>query len=80
MEKATFKQAGQADIIVLTAGAKQRPGETRVNLIGRNLKILKSCITESKDHGGIDCLVSPMKPEAILLLVANRNQLLLLME
>jgi len=28
----TFQEAGQCDIIVITAGAKQRPGETRVEV------------------------------------------------
>ena len=57
----TFKEAGQCDIIVITAGAKQRPGETRMELIDRNYKILDSCLNEMK----------PFKPSAILLLVAN---------
>lgn len=28
----TFEEAGQCDIIVVTAGAKQRPGETRLEV------------------------------------------------
>lgn len=56
-----FKEAGQSDIIVITAGAKQRPGETRVELIDRNYAILKSCIDGMK----------PFNPEAVILIVSN---------
>jgi len=58
---ANFKEAGQCDVVVVTAGAKQRPGESRIELIDRNHKILKSVITE----------MQPINPNAILLLVAN---------
>ncbi|CAG8526883.1 5079_t:CDS:2 [Funneliformis caledonium] len=57
----TFQEAGQCDIIIITAGAKQKPGETRVELIARNYKILDNVIGTMK----------PINPHAILLLVAN---------
>ena len=53
--------ASQADIIIITAGAKQNPGETRLDLVDRNFKILKSVL------GGMQ----PIRKDAILLLVAN---------
>ena len=55
-----LKEAGTCDIIVITAGAKQKPGETRLDLIDRNRQILNSVIL------GMD-----INPKAILLLVAN---------
>lgn len=58
---ASHKEAGQADIIVITAGAAQKKGESRTDLIGRNLKILSSVIEDMK----------PFKESAILILVAN---------
>ncbi|QDS68908.1 hypothetical protein FKW77_008063 [Venturia effusa] len=57
----THKEAGQCDIVVITAGAKQKKGESRTDLIGRNQKILKSAINDMK----------PFKEDAVLLLVAN---------
>lgn len=48
--------------MIFLTGAKQRPGETRLDLIARNYEILKSCITE----------MSPLNPKTIILLVANR--------
>ncbi|KAI8379411.1 lactate dehydrogenase B [Radiomyces spectabilis] len=58
---ATSQEAGQADIIVVTAGAGQRDGESRVQLVDRNYKILQSVI------GGMQ----PIRKDAIMLLVAN---------
>ncbi|KAI8379412.1 lactate dehydrogenase B [Radiomyces spectabilis] len=58
---ATPKEAGQADIIVITAGANQKEGESRVQLVDRNYKILQSVI------GGMQ----PIRKDAIIILVAN---------
>ncbi|GAB7327442.1 hypothetical protein MBLNU13_g11302t2 [Cladosporium sp. NU13] len=57
----THKEAGQCDIIIVTAGAKQKKGESRTDLIDRNRHILRSVINDMK----------PLKKSAILLLVAN---------
>jgi L-lactate dehydrogenase len=57
----SLQEAGQCDVIVVTAGAKQRPGESRIDLIARNHKILSSVIDGMK----------PIKPSAVMLLVAN---------
>lgn len=57
----TYSEAAQCDIIVISAGAKQRPGESRLELIGRNIEILGSVIGEMR----------PFRSDAILLLVAN---------
>ncbi|KAF2015840.1 l-lactate dehydrogenase-like protein [Aaosphaeria arxii CBS 175.79] len=57
----THKDAGQADIVVITAGAKQKIGESRLSLLSRNLHILSSIFQA----------MSPINPNTILLLVAN---------
>lgn len=57
----THKDAGQADIVVITAGAKQKTGESRLSLLSRNLHILSSIFSA----------MSPISPHTILLLVAN---------
>ncbi|KAG0005746.1 hypothetical protein BGZ80_005874 [Entomortierella chlamydospora] len=57
----TPKECGQADIIVITAGARQRPGETRDALVLRNEEILRSVLSG----------LQPIKSTAILMLVAN---------
>ncbi|EOA80987.1 hypothetical protein ACJQWK_09989 [Exserohilum turcicum] len=57
----THADAGQADIVVITAGAKQKTGESRLSLLSRNLHILES----------IFAAMAPINPHTILLLVAN---------
>eukprot|EP00892_Ulva_mutabilis_P000372 jgi/Ulvmu1/10335/UM061_0018.1 len=57
----TLQEAGQCDIVVITAGAKQREGESRVQLIDRNFEILKSVV------GGM----RPLKPSTKIVVVAN---------
>ncbi|KAF9936466.1 hypothetical protein BGZ67_002367 [Mortierella alpina] len=57
----TPKECGQADIIVITAGARQKPNETRDELVVRNEDILRSVLDG----------LQPIKPSAILVLVAN---------
>ncbi|KAF2854568.1 l-lactate dehydrogenase-like protein [Plenodomus tracheiphilus IPT5] len=58
---ATHQEAGQADIVVITAGAKQKTGESRLSLLSRNLHILESIFSS----------MAPISPHTILLLVAN---------
>ncbi|KAK3836778.1 MAG: lactate dehydrogenase A [Linnemannia gamsii] len=57
----TPKECGQADIIVITAGARQKPGESRDELVLRNEDILRSVLDG----------LQPIKKSAILMLVAN---------
>ncbi|MCI8422737.1 MAG: L-lactate dehydrogenase [Lawsonibacter sp.] len=47
-------------LVVLTAGANQKPGETRLDLIGRNTAILQSIIAEitARDFKGILLVVA----------------------
>lgn len=39
-----YADAAGADVVVITAGAAQKPGETRLELVDRNIAILKSII------------------------------------
>jgi len=55
------RAAGQAEIIIVSAGAKQKPGETRLGLIEKNVHVLRSVIES----------MQPIRPDAILLLVSN---------
>jgi L-lactate dehydrogenase len=58
---ANFKDAAQADIIILTAGAAQKPGETRLDLVNKNKAICRSVFKE----------IGKIKPTAIIIVVAN---------
>lgn len=62
-----------AAIIVITAGANQKPDETRLDLIKKNAAIMKSIVGEIKkrDFGGILLIVS--NPVDILTLIALKE-------
>ena len=43
---ADYSDAHDADIVVITAGAAQKPGETRLDLVHKNLKINRALVKE----------------------------------
>lgn len=49
------------DLVIITAGASQKPGETRLDLVGRNVAIFKGLVSDIVKY----C------PDAILLIVSN---------
>lgn len=56
----TYKDAKDCDIVVITAGAAQKPGETRMDLIKKNVGILKDMVGQIMESGfdGIFLIVS----------------------
>lgn len=50
-----------SDIIIITAGASQKPGETRLDLMGRNVAIFKDIVTNAINRS----------PNAVFLVVSN---------
>jgi L-lactate dehydrogenase len=57
----TYDDIADAAIIVVTAGAAQKPGETRLDLIHKNVGIFSGIMKE----------IRARKPEGIMLVVAN---------
>ncbi len=57
----TYEDCKGAVITVITAGANQKPGETRLDLVARNINILKNIIPQ----------VVKYNPEGFLLLTSN---------
>lgn len=47
----TYKDAKDCDIVVITAGAAQKPGETRMELLKKNVNILKGMVEQIMDSG-----------------------------
>lgn len=45
IKKGDYKDCADADIIVITAGAAQKSGETRLDLVEKNAKIIKSIVS-----------------------------------
>ena len=66
----TYDDAADAAIIIITAGANQKPGETRLDLVQKNTAVYQSIIPEivKRDFGGILLIVS--NPVDILTYVA----------
>ncbi|AKP67062.1 L-lactate dehydrogenase [Companilactobacillus ginsenosidimutans] len=46
-----YSDAKDADLVVITAGAPQKPGETRLDLVNKNLNILKSIVDPIVESG-----------------------------
>jgi L-lactate dehydrogenase len=46
-----YSDCKDADIVVITAGANQKPGETRLDLVGKNIKIFKSIVEQVMSSG-----------------------------
>lgn len=56
----TYKDAKDCDVVVITAGIPQKPGESRMDLLDKNVKIFKDMIAEIMASGfdGIFLIVS----------------------
>jgi len=62
----TYEDCREADIIVITAGAAQREGETRVDLLKRNVAIFDSIIAEVMKHNTHGILLIASNPVDIM--------------
>lgn len=56
-----YADTKDSDIVIITAGIGQKPGETRLDIINKNLKVFKSIVPE----------VVKYSPNSILLVVSN---------
>ncbi len=56
-----YADIAESDVVVITAGAAQEPGQTRLDLAANNKKILESILPDVLQHA----------PEAVILLVSN---------
>ena len=62
-----------ADVIVITAGAKQKPGESRLNLLARNIAIVKSIMDDIIARNATAVVVVVSNPVDILTYVAQQH-------
>ncbi|KAL2168773.1 hypothetical protein VTG60DRAFT_6882 [Thermothelomyces hinnuleus] len=63
---ATHREAGQCDIVVVTAGSKWSIGETNVQHMHRNVSVMRSVMRD----------MTPFRPDAIVIVVSNPVDLL----
>ncbi|WP_062352581.1 L-lactate dehydrogenase [Bacillus kwashiorkori] len=61
-----YSACAEADIVVLTAGAAQKPGETRLDLVEKNTKIYKSIVESVMDSGFNGIFIVAANPVDIL--------------
>lgn len=67
--KATYADCKDADIVVITAGRPQLPGETRLNMVEGNAKIMKTIAENVKKSGFNGITIIASNPVDILTLV-----------
>lgn len=63
---ANYDDCKDADIVAITAGLPQKPGETRLDLVEKNLKILKEIVTSVVSSGFNGIFVVASNPVDIL--------------
>lgn len=61
-----YSDAKDADVVVITAGIPRKPGETRLDLVAKNVKILKSIVKPVVDSGFNGIFVVSANPVDIL--------------
>ncbi|BAQ56724.1 L-lactate dehydrogenase [Lactobacillus acetotolerans] len=61
-----YSDAKDADIVVISAGAPQKPGESRLDLVNKNLKILSSIVEPVVESGFDGIFVVAANPVDIL--------------
>ena len=66
----TYKDCKDASLVVITAGVNQKDGETRIDLLNRNAKIIKSVVRSVMDSGFDGIIMMATNPVDILTYVA----------
>ncbi|MFP3490577.1 L-lactate dehydrogenase, partial [Staphylococcus sp. SIMBA_130] len=61
-----YEDCRDADIVVITAGANQKPGETRLNLVEKNVNIFRGIVTAVMESGFDGLFIVATNPVDIL--------------
>jgi len=69
----SYKDCGDVDIIVITAGAPQKPGESRLDLVSKNVKILKGIIRKMGKLRSDTVVIIISNPVDILTYIAQQT-------
>ena len=67
-----YSDIRDASVIILAAGANQKPGETRLDLVHKNVKIFKSIIPKINDCGFGGILLAVANPVDVLTYAATK--------
>lgn len=68
-----YEDIGDADIIVIAAGANQRPGQTRLELVRTNVRITESIMAEVAKHNEHGIILMVSNPVDVLTYVAIKS-------
>ena len=66
-----YEDAARADIAVIAAGVGGRPGETRLDLLGRNVTVIRECMRELLAAGFDGIVLMTTNPVDVLAQVAQ---------
>lgn len=61
-----YEDCKDADLVVLCAGAAQKPGESRMDLLQKNMKILRSIVGQVMDSGFSGLFLTASNPVDVL--------------
>ena len=67
-----YSDIADASIVIVSAGAAQKPGETRLDLVKKNVNIFKSIMPQIRDSGFEGILLIVANPVDILTTVAQK--------
>lgn len=62
----TYEDCRNADIIIFTAGANQKPGEARLDLVHKNVRVLQETLPRVVDPAGKSVLLMVSNPVDVL--------------
>lgn len=68
-----YSDCGSADVIIITAGARQKPGESRLELVSRNAKICKSIVDRIKSNNYTGVLLVVTNPVDVMTQVVIKH-------
>ncbi len=68
----SYEDCSNADLIVITAGAAQKPGETRLDLVEKNTKIFKDIVTKIMSTGFNGIFLIATNPVDVLSYVTQK--------
>lgn len=67
-----YSELGDAGVVIITAGAAQKPGETRLDLVAKNVGIFRSIIPSINESGFAGILLVVANPVDILTYAAQK--------
>ena len=65
-----YRDAAQASIVIIAAGVAGEPGESRLNLLARNVRVVRDCMTALSAEGFTGIVLMTTNPVDVLAQVA----------